>query len=308
MIQTFLSVAQQTAILFILIFTGFICSKKNFFSASTMRELSRFILYVVTPCVIIDSFHRPYDPAMLHNLGLAVLAALGVHICNIFISRLLIHDHDQSRQCVYQYAIIFANCGYMGLPLQQAILGSEGVFYGAAFIGVFNLVTWTYGLTLMTGGHEKINPLKIVLNPGNLSIIIGLLFFMTPLTLPSTIHIPVKCFTALNTPIPMIIIGYYLSQLTSLKPFCDFKTIVSAVAKLIISPIVAITGLYVLGFRDVLLVSMVISAAAPAAANTVMFSLLFRKDTSLAVSIVSITCLLSIITMPLIISAALYIA
>lgn len=304
MLQSFTTVFHQIVILFILISAGYICTKRGFFSPVTIKELSKFVIYIVTPCVILESFNRPFDAAMLRNMGIAFAAAVGVHLVNILLSKILLHDQERSKEVVYQFATIFSNCGFMGLPLQQAILGSDGVFYGAMFIAIFNVFTWTYGFILMGKNHQHINGRKILFNPGVLGVVIGFIIFVNSTAIPSILLIPIKSFAALNTPVPMVIVGYYLAQVVSLKVLKDRKLVMTTVLKLLISPILTLLILYITGLRGLLLVSLVISAAAPSAANTVMFAVLFDRDTKLAVTLVSVSVLLSLITMPLMISLA----
>lgn len=304
MLETFSTISLQTAVLFILIAVGFLCSKKGFFSENSIGELSRFVLYVVTPCVIVDSFHRPYDSTMLRGLVISAGAAALVHLLNITLAHIFIREKDTSARSVMRYASVFSNCGYMSLPIQNIILGSDGVFYCATFIGVFTLFTWTYGLIIMGGKKDDIKLKKFLKNPGIIGIIIGLFIFLTSSKLPQILLVPIKSFTALNTPVPMLIIGYYLSRINSLSAFWNRKVLLVAFLRLIASPLISLLLLWVAGIKGALLVSLVISASAPSAANTVMFASLFRKNSELAVSIMSLTTLLSIITIPLIISFA----
>lgn len=302
MITSFLSVAQQVLILFILLMVGLICTKKNFFTEEFISGISKFLLYTVTPCVIVNSFNREYDPTMLTGLGISFLAALGIHIFCIIITHLFMKDSEESRQIVLRFGTVFSNCGYMALPLQQAILGSEGVFYGAAFIAVFNLVNWTYGLFLMGGKETKITAKKIFINPGVIGICIGLLLFLTPVELPTLILTPVQSLAALNTPLPMLIIGYYMAKITSFSVLKDKKLVLSIFLRLVFLPLCVFGILYACGLRGTLFTSMVIAASAPTAANTVVFSAMFKRDSSLAVAQVAISTLFSILTMPLIVS------
>lgn len=308
MAESFITVSQQTIILFILILVGLICTRAKMLSDKTIKELSKFVLTFVTPCLIIESFNRPYDSDMLKKMLIATVAAICVHFLNIVASRVLLKDKEKSRECVYQYAAIFGNCGYMGIPLQQAILGSEGVFYGALFVAVFNVITWTYGIVLMGNKNEKIQLKKITLNPGILGVVIGFIIFITSTNLPNVIKVPIHSLAALNTPLPMVIIGYYLAQITTLKVLKDKKLLLTASYKLVICPVITLVLLYTLGFKGVLLASVVVSASTPTAANTVMFSVLYNRDTKLGVTLMTSSTLLSLITMPLIISIALALA
>lgn len=304
MLQSFTTVFQQIVILFIMIAVGYVCSKRGLLSPQTIKELSKFIIYVVTPCIVVESFHRPFDSAMLGRIGIAAAAAVGAHVLNIILSRIFIRDKVQSRQVVYQFATIFSNCGFMGLPLQHAILGSDGVFYGAIFIAIFNVFTWTYGFFLMGGVGQKLKMRELVLNPGILGVTVGFIVFVTSFQIPKILLVPIKSFAALNTPLPMVVVGYYLAQITSLKVLKDKNLVLTTVIKLLAAPILALLLFYLAGIRGLLLTSLVISASAPSAANTVMFSVLFNRDTKLAVTLVSVSVLISLFTMPLVISMA----
>ena len=308
MIQSFTTVFQQIVILFIMIAVGYVCSKRGMLSPQTIKELSKFIIYVVTPCLVVESFHRPFNSSMLSNIGIAFAAAIGAHLLNILLSRIFIRDEVQSRRVVYQFATIFSNCGFMGLPLQYAILGSDGVFYGAMFIAIFNVFTWTYGFILMGGLGQRIRLREIVLNPGILGVAVGFIIFVTSFQIPTILLVPIKSFAALNTPVPMVVVGYYLAQITTLKVLKDKNLLITTVIKLLAAPLLALLLFYLAGIRGLLLTSLVISASAPSAANTVMFSVLFNRDTKLAVTVVSVSVLISLFTMPLVISLAMAIA
>ena len=66
----FLTVFKQVVILFILIFIGFFCSKKKIFTEEGIKSITKFVLFFVTPCVIINSFNRTFDSNVLKNLGI----------------------------------------------------------------------------------------------------------------------------------------------------------------------------------------------------------------------------------------------
>ena len=304
MLQSFTTVFQQIVILFIMIGVGYVCSKRGFLSPLTIKELSKFVIYVVTPCIVVESFHRPFDSSMMGNIGIACTAAVGAHLMNIILSRILIRDKEQNRRVVYQFATIFSNCGFMGLPLQHAILGADGVFYGAVFIAIFNVFTWTYGFTIMGNKGQKIKIKEILLNPGVRGVTVGLIIFITSFQIPYVLLVPIKGFAALNTPVPMVVVGYYLAQITSLRVLKDKYLVITQALKLLVSPLLALLLFYGAGIRGLLLISLVISASAPSAANTVMFSVLFNRDTKLAVTLVSASVLISLFTMPLVISLA----
>ena len=149
---------------------------------------------------------------MLGKLLTCGAAALCIHIVSIVIAMLVFHDKIPERNKVYRFALIFSNCGYMSLPMQQAILGSDGVFFGAVYIVVFNIVMWTFGVWLSSGDKKSLSVKKIVLNPCIIGMAVGFVIFLTSLPVPEIIEKPIGFLANLNTPLPMMIVGYYLSK------------------------------------------------------------------------------------------------
>ena len=54
-------------------------------------------------------------------------------------------NYPDKRMCV-----VFTNCGFMALPLLDALYGSYGIFLGSSFIVVNNLLLWSYGVAQLT--------------------------------------------------------------------------------------------------------------------------------------------------------------
>ena len=302
--ENFLTVGTQVLELFILIAVGFLCGKTKMLNEKTVKSVTDIVLYIVCPCVIIENFIRPFDPAMLGGLLTAGAAALVIHIVSAVIAMLVFHDKKPERNRVYRFALIFSNCGYMSLPMQQAILGSDGVFFGAVYIVVFNIVMWTFGVWLSSGDKKSLSSKKILLNPCIIGMAIGFVIFLTSMPVPEIIEKPIGFLANLNTPLPMMIVGYYLSQTKILDAFKDGKGFICVLFRLIAIPLLAFGGMMLCGIRDTVLITCVIAASAPAAAATTMFAAKFDNDARLSVNLVTLSTLLSVITMPLIVGFA----
>ena len=300
----FFAVFKQVMILFILIFIGVFLAKKNIFTENAVKSVTDIVLYLVTPCVIIKSFIRKCDAEILRNVLLSFFAAATVHIVYIILANVILHDKDDSRKRVLRFGAIFGNCGFMSIPIQQAILGDIGVLYCASFIAVFNIFAWTYGVFEISGEKTSMSLKKILFNPGILATAIGFVIFLFSIPVPEIILMPIGYFAALNTPVPMLIIGYHLSKSDIKYAAKDVNCFISCLAKLIILPVISAGILYLSDIRGDLFVSTVISACSPAAAYTTMFSYKYKKATTLSVNIVSFSTLLSLITMPVIVALA----
>ena len=302
MLQNITLVATQVFVLFILMGVGFVSNKIKLLNEKTVSEVTNFVLYIVTPCVIINSFSRTFDKAYLKGLIITFVASFLSFFLNILITKLIIHDKIKEKEKIARYGAVFSNSAYMAIPLQQALLGDDGVFYGAIYVAVFNIMNWTYGISLMSGDKKIISVKKIIFNPGIIGTFFGVLVFLMPFALPRVISKPIEYLAALNTPLPMIVIGYHLAE-------SDFKIkgfwlYFSMAYRLIISPLLIMIILYLVGVEKITMLSITIALSAPFAATTSMFSEKFGGDTKLAAATVSLTTLITIITMPLVIGLA----
>ena len=97
MVENFLTVGTQVLILFILIGIGVLCGKIRFFSPVTAKHLTNIVLYFVTPCVVVDAFHREFEPALLINLGITALCAVCIHIFSIALCAAVFRRRNDQR-------------------------------------------------------------------------------------------------------------------------------------------------------------------------------------------------------------------
>ena len=174
MIESFLSVGTQVLILFLMIGTGFVLGKLHLITHKGVVSMSNLLMYVVSPCILIVVFQRPLETETFHNFWVALLAALVIHGINILVSELVIRDRDPMRKSFFRFSAIFSNCGFLAVPLQTAILGSLGVFYGSAYLLVFTVLTWTLGIQLVKGGKMAFSWRTLLMNPGvTLAVVIA---------------------------------------------------------------------------------------------------------------------------------------
>lgn len=303
-LNNFIAIAQQVGVLFILIAVGFGCGRAGLITKHASKKMTDIVLYVVTPCVMVSAFQREFSVALLGKVLLAALTALGILIVSTLIVRLVFRSKDEARRKVLQFAVIFSNCGFMSLPLQKALLGEDGWFYGSIFVAVFNVFCWTYGLVDMSGDKKQLSVKRLALNPGIIGVTVAVILFIAQIKLPTIIIDPVTHLANLNTPLPMLIIGFYLSRADFKKAFTDKGAYLAMLFRLIIIPLAAAAVMALLRMDAKMVIAFTIACSAPTAATTTMFAAKFRRDVSLSVSVVTASTLFSIITMPLIVSLA----
>ena len=303
MIESFLTVSQQVLMLFALMGVGFLLGKLKLVNAQGSLCMSNLMLYAVIPCLVVSSFQRPLETEHLQNFGLTVLLSLLVHIAMIAVTALVLRRAPKDRRGIYSLCAVMANCGFMAFPLQEALYGSLGVFYGSAYMVVFNVATWTYALYMAADGDKSVLKLRtILLNPTIISLVIALTLYLTEISLPKLVLTPISYISSLNVPLPMIIIGFHLSQANLKSALQDKGAISSILLRLIVSPLLAMGLCLLLGLNSMVSTVVVIAAATPAAAVVTMLVSKFGKNAPLSSSLVSIHTLCSALTLPVMVA------
>lgn len=308
MFNSFLLVGKQVLILFMMVGVGFVLGKSKLLGQKASVGMSNLIMYVVSPCMMVVAFQRPFDSENFHSFCMALVVAVLIHLINIAAATFFVRDKDLRRQQALRFGTVLSNCGFMAYPLQTALLGTIGVFYGSAYVLVFTFVAWTYGLYLMSDGKGKFSLRPLLLNPGVISVAVAFLLYILRINLPELLYTPVQSLSNLNTPLPMVILGYQLSQ-ADFKTALRYRTMwVSAAMRLLLLPAAAL-GLCLI-FRPAhdVMIATIVAASAPPPALLSMFSAKFGHDTAFPSSMISVQTLFSVITMPIIVALAMTLA
>lgn len=309
MVEGFLLTAQQVGVLFALILIGYVCRKTDFLSKEFVKGCVNLLLLIVTPCLIVHVFQRPFSKAALANLGFALATAVATHLIGIALAELLFRRTAEALRGVLKFATVFSNAGFMAIPLEYALLGPEGAFYGAVYVVVFNLLCWTYGLRTMCGHLRDMNRRILFINPGTIGLAVGLPLFLFSVPLPPIIHDPINHMANLNTPLAMVIIGFYLADARFAAYFRCRGAILASLLRLVAVPGVVLAGLVAakgVGLDSTMAIALTASASAPVAAMDTMFAAKFGRDVDVSVGLVAVTTLLSILTMPLLVGFAMW--
>ena len=299
----FLVVLGQVATLFLLMGVGFLLTKIGWLTKAGTAEMTTVLLYVVTPCIIVDSLQKDWDPALLHTLAIGTAAVLLVYLLNIPLSTRFFHRREPELRAPLQFGCIYGNVGFMGLPLAAAVLGEDALIFAVVTVVVFNLFTWTHGILIM-GGRAAFSARKLFLNPGVIATAIGLPLFLLRIRLPGPVGTAVSFLGDLNTPLAMIVIGAQMARADLLTTFRN-KTLYAACGiKLIFIPLLSAAILLPFRLDPVFYTCSVILTAVPTAGVTSIFAEKFDRSPVTTAQLVTLSTLLSIATLPVLAVAA----
>jgi len=295
--EMFYILLQQTAIMFLLIACGFILKKKKMISEKGSADMANVLLYVATPALLINPFINPVDGFGQVIIESAILSLIVLTICTLI--SILIFKKDP----LSMFACSFTNCGFMGLPLVVALFGNNGSMYLSMFIIISNILFWTIGVKMMSQDNKDIQIKKILLNPCIISFIVGLITFSLKINVGAVITGVFDTLSKLVTPLAMIILGIYLAG-------CDFKTLllnkksyIVCLVRLIIIPLICFPIILISPIGSLTTKIVVfIAIATPCATNTGVLAQKYNNDTRTASSYVCLSTLISLITLPILVS------
>ena len=279
---------------------GVYLSRKGFLSPQGTKNLGAILLRVIIPCVIVKSYITEFSRERLLELALSAGLALIGFILAMVISYLVFGK----RRRLENFAASFCNAGFIGIPLAQAIIGEEGVFYIAASVALLNLFQWTYGVYIMADRKDAISAKTIAKNPVVIAIVIGVVLFVSQIPVPGIVTSTLGYIAGMNTPIAMILMGTYLAKLP-LKKLLDKRAYGCVLFRLVIIPAVILLVFWVLPVSNAdIALAAFLAAATPVGANICVFAQQYDCDYEFSVVTVCLSTLLSVITVPLLVSFA----
>lgn len=299
-------IASQVFVLYVIAAVGFIGDKTGLFTRSTGKKTTDLLFHIILPVAVVKSFLvMERTPERMQGLGLTLLFAVLTHLIAIGLGTLVFRDRsDKMLRGLYRYALVFTNAAFLALPLAQSVIGDEGVFYCSVYVGVFNAFAFTYGIYEISGHKARVGVKKVILNPGMISLLIGVPLFLLQPTLPALVMKPVELIASINSPLAMIVFGTFLAHADFKRIFTNRKVYIISFFGLLVIPILML-GIYKLcGIDGNMRIALVISASAPVATNTAMYAAKYDGDTAVASEVVAGSSVLSILTMPLVVAAA----
>ncbi len=289
----------QILIMFLIMLLGFFCYKIKVINHETNRKLSDFLLLIVNPLLIFNSYQRDFNKELLLGLEISFVLAFVSHLVAMGAARLLIRGKNKQDISLERFSAIYSNCGFIGIPLINSLFGSEGVFYLTAYLTVFNVLIWTHGVVLMTGKKDMKAILKTLVSPTFIAIIAGLVLFLLNVRIPEVLYRSMDYVASMNTPLAMIIAGATMAQSQLKKVLLKVRIYLVVLMKQLVIPAILVLLFHKLPIDNMILTTTVIAAGCPVAATGMLFALRFNKNHLYASELYSVSTVTSLVTIPI---------
>lgn len=319
-------VLQQMVIIFLLIGIGMILFRRKMLSEEGSKQISGLIINVTNPALLICSALEDGPKASLTELGIALAAYAVIFALLIGIAFLLpyILRVPKNLHYAYQMLTVFGNVGFIGIPLASAVLGSESLIFVSIFNLLFNLLVYTFGVSLLqraaAGQAAKntaspaahtpkdapaptnqsgIGRLRKLVNAGTISAAVTILFYLGNFNVPVIVSSTLSYAGRATTLLSMLVLGVSVAQMAPKDIFSHPKLYVFTLLRQILVPIGCV--LLMRGFIDnkLILNTMLLMTAVPAANMPLMLAKQMDMDSDSISQGIILTTILSLVTVPL---------
>ena len=239
--------AQQIAQLFLMIFMGFLIVKAGLLKDEDSKVLSKIVLYLIIPCVILNAFQIGYTPETVRGLLVAFAASLLMQVVLLFaVSALGRVFHLDAVEITSVY---YSNSGNLIVPLVTAVLGAEWVLYSCVYMSVQLVFFWTHCKKVISR-EASYDWKKIVLNLNIISIFVGILLFFTGIRLPALVNNTLHSVGSMVGPASMIVTGMLFAGMDFRQIFANKRIYFVTFLRLIAVPLMALVLLKISHLAD----------------------------------------------------------
>ncbi len=292
-----MQVASTVAVLFLVVLAGAVARLTKIMSDEVIHGVSRLVTEITLPCLTVISLaRREFSPEVLRDFLVTLVLSLAVIGLSILLGWLVFHDSPRGRRVMLAGFCGLSNCGFMGYPVVAA-LNPDWMIYAVAFNIAYNLIAWTLVVSLFAG-EKKISLKKALLNVNIIASVIGISLFCLPVTLPDILGNALDSVGGLTTPLSMILIGTRITEFRP-KDLKDVDTHLIVLLRNFVLPTLTFGAMLLLPVSGEIRSVMLIMTAMPLGSLIPMLAELYHNDAPFAARAVAWSTLLSLGTIPL---------
>ena len=215
---------------------GFICVKSGYISGEVKNALSKIIVRVTLPLLIVNALTNiELTPARAKNAALVAVLALAVVAVMYAVGALTarLWRLELPAAVIHRCMMAFGNVAFLGYPLIRAIFGDEGFFYAAVYEFVNDIFVWTFVVCKLNsiGADGKIplkTQIKNAVNPCTIAFFVSFALMLLKIR-PTGLALDLtEGIGSMTTPLSMIFIGGTLAEvrLGGLRRLGSFSAVV----------------------------------------------------------------------------------
>ena len=290
--------AKAVGEILVIVMIGYGSYKLGFLNKESEAVLSNALTKIFLPMTLLAGYFTKYDPSrtkgMLHSLALGLF----IHIVGILIAKIAIKSRSNPDAQIEQLSVIYGNVSFMGIPLVNAIFGTEAIIYLSGIIIIFNILIWTHGVMLMSGNMNLKGVRKALLSPNIICIALGIVIYLLRIDVPQIIASPISAVGSCTTPISMIVAGSIIARSNIIEVLKNKRAYLVCALRLIVMPLTLIPFIRLINTPEIVALTAFTASACPVAVMITVFAVEHRKNVSYSSGIFAISTLISLATIP----------
>ncbi|MCR2050891.1 AEC family transporter [Acetatifactor muris] len=303
--MTLFTVFFQMLALLIMIGAGFFLTKTGMMDAHTNTQMSKMIVNLFNPLLILSSAANSAGLVSLQTMGTIALIASGMFVIFILVGMLLspLFDKSPDQRKIFQMMFVFSNLGFIGIPVVSSILGEEYVVYVSEFLLIYTLVFYTYGVALMDGKFSP-SSLKAMVNPGTVSALASMVIIVLGIQLPDFVKTAISYLGNVTSPMALVAVGFTLAHSDLKKIFGQPKLYLFSVIKLLVLPLLMLPLLKLAANSQELISVCIVMFGMPIGNMPLILGNQKGIDGSTCSAAIILTTLLCVLTIPVLLTVA----
>jgi len=211
-----MTVFQLAIKLLIYIAIGFVARKAKIMPQGFERQLSRFLMAIPLPCMIINTFRLEFSLDRLMScprlLGMAVLAlALSFAVGQLVYTAM----GKTGPAKAARFGLMFTNFTFFGFAVVTELYGAEGAFDYVIFtlpirIAFYGAAPILVGECCQTSGRKTL--WKQLLSEPVIAVFIGLVLYITQLELPEMLSSVLTSLGNMASPLGLMLCGVIIAD------------------------------------------------------------------------------------------------
>ncbi|MFV9677181.1 MAG: AEC family transporter [Methanosarcinales archaeon] len=281
----------QTVIpIFSIILVGYIIGKHK---EIDVQRFINLIVYMTAPCLIFSSIATS-DINLTDFTSIAV-AALAILLFMVTFACITLKLTRSDKKGLY-LPMTFGNTSYIGYPVALFAFGVDGLSRAVVFDMINSLLIFSLGIYIVHHRNELQEVFKV---PLLYAVVIGLVVNLSKITIPQVLFLPIEMVGLVTIPLALLVLGY---KLTEIKISTAKIVLLASAFRILGGFLVALMIVNLLSLDGLVKDIILLQAAMPSAVMSMILTAKYQRDASLVASVVCITTLLSILSIPLILS------
>jgi hypothetical protein len=301
-----MTVFQLSLKLMLFIAVGYVARKLKVMQDGFDKMLTRFVMAIPLPCMVINSFNIEYSADNLLNTPIIVLLSIGGMVFMFLVSTLATGGAKTKMGKTYRFAMLFTNFTFVGLPVVSEIYGPQGVFNYVIFTLPIRVMFYGGAAVMLGKGGEKLDvkeTIKKFLCEPVIAVFIGFFLYVTQIKLPEVITSTISSLGAMASPLGLILCGTIIADAKWNGVFKYPGVFIIAVVRLLAIPALMLAVEWLIGIDHEIIRTTIFFYAMPVASLLPTFLLRYDPEAVEARLaggyMVVVSTLLCVVTIPL---------